>query len=129
MKPTYGRVSRFGLVAFASSLDQVGPLARTARDAALLLEAIAGHDPRDETSLNQPAPRYSQTIDQPPQGLRLGVVKEHFAAGLDGEVESAVRAAIDVYKSLGAEIRELSLPHSKYGVAAYYVIAPSEASS
>jgi len=129
MKPTYGRVSRYGLVAFASSLDQVGPFARDSRDAALLLEAIAGHDPRDSTSINRPAPQYSQSIDQPLVGLKLGVVPEHFAAGLDSEVEAAVRKAIDVYQTLGAEIREVSLPHSKYGVAAYYVIAPSEASS
>jgi aspartyl-tRNA(Asn)/glutamyl-tRNA(Gln) amidotransferase subunit A len=129
MKPTYGRVSRYGLVAFASSLDQVGPFARTTKDAALLLDAIAGHDPRDATSINQPAPRFAESIDKPLAGLKLGMVREHFAAGLDAEVESAVRAAIEVYKSLGAEIREVSLPHSKYGVAAYYVIAPSEASS
>jgi len=129
MKPTYGRVSRFGLVAFASSLDQVGPLARDTRDAALVLEAIAEHDPRDATSINRPTPRYSQSIDRPLDGLKLGVVKEHFAAGLDGEVEAAVQKAIGVYQSLGAEIREVSLPYSRYGVAAYYVIAPSEASS
>jgi aspartyl-tRNA(Asn)/glutamyl-tRNA(Gln) amidotransferase subunit A len=129
LKPTYGRVSRFGLVAFASSLDQVGPMARSARDAALLLEAIAGHDPRDSTSLDRPAPRYSETIDQPLASLKLGVVREHFAAGLDSEVERAVQDAIGAYQTMGAEIRELSLPHSKYGVAAYYVIAPSEASS
>jgi aspartyl-tRNA(Asn)/glutamyl-tRNA(Gln) amidotransferase subunit A len=129
MKPTYGRVSRYGLVAFASSLDQVGPLARSTEDAALLLDAISGHDPHDATSINRPAPRLAESIDKPLAGLKLGVVREHFAAGLDSEVESAVRAAINVYKSLGAEIRELSLPHSKYGVAAYYVIAPSEASS
>jgi aspartyl-tRNA(Asn)/glutamyl-tRNA(Gln) amidotransferase subunit A len=129
LKPTYGRVSRFGLVAFASSLDQVGPMARSARDAALLLEAIAGHDPRDSTSLDRPAPRYSQSIDQPLAGLKLGVVREHFAAGLDREVESAVQEALGLYQTMGAEIRDLSLPHSKYGVAAYYVIAPSEASS
>ncbi len=129
LKPTYGRVSRYGLVAFASSLDQVGPMARTARDAALLLEAIAGHDPHDATSLDRPLPRYSQTIDRPLEGLRLGVVREHFAAGLDREVELAVQEAIGTFQTMGAEIRELSLPHSKYGVAAYYVIAPSEASS
>jgi aspartyl-tRNA(Asn)/glutamyl-tRNA(Gln) amidotransferase subunit A len=129
MKPTYGRVSRYGLVAFASSLDQVGPLARSAEDAALLLDAIAGHDPRDATSINRPAPKFAASIDNPLAGLKLGVVREHFATGLDGEVESAVRKAIEVYKTLGAEIREVSLPHSKYGVAAYYVIAPSEASS
>ncbi len=129
MKPTYGRVSRFGLVAFASSLDQVGPFAHTTKDAALLLEAVAGYDARDSTSINRPTPRYSQSIDEPLKGLKVGVVPEHFAAGLDPEVEVAVRQAIDVYKSLGAEIREINLPHSKYGVAAYYVIAPSEASS
>jgi aspartyl-tRNA(Asn)/glutamyl-tRNA(Gln) amidotransferase subunit A len=129
MKPTYGRVSRFGLVAFASSLDQVGPFAHTTKDAALLLEAVAGYDPHDSTSINRPTSRYSQSIDEPLKGLKVGIVPEHFAAGLDPEVEAAVRQAIDVYKSLGAEIRELSLPHSKYGVAAYYVIAPSEASS
>jgi aspartyl-tRNA(Asn)/glutamyl-tRNA(Gln) amidotransferase subunit A len=129
LKPTYGRVSRYGLVAFASSLDQVGPLAGSARDAALLLEAIAGHDPRDATSLDHPAPRYSQTIDQPLKGLKLGMAREHFATGLDVEVDAAVREAIRTYESLGAEVREISLPHSKYGVAAYYVIAPSEASS
>jgi aspartyl-tRNA(Asn)/glutamyl-tRNA(Gln) amidotransferase subunit A len=129
MKPTYGRVSRFGLVAFASSLDQVGPFATTTEDAALLLEAIAGHDPRDSTSINQPAPRFSETINQPLAGLKLGIVPEHFGAGLDAEVGSAVQAAIETYKSLGAEVQEIALPHGKYGVAAYYVIAPSEASS
>jgi aspartyl-tRNA(Asn)/glutamyl-tRNA(Gln) amidotransferase subunit A len=129
LKPTYGRVSRYGLVAFASSLDQAGPMARTARDAAILLEVIAGHDPHDATSLDRETPRYSQSIDQPLEGLRLGVVREHFAAGLDREVELAVQEAIGMFQTMGAEIRELSLPHSKYGVAAYYVIAPSEASS
>jgi aspartyl-tRNA(Asn)/glutamyl-tRNA(Gln) amidotransferase subunit A len=129
MKPTYGRVSRYGLVAFASSLDQVGTFARTAEDAALLLDVIAGHDTRDSTSINQPKPIYVDSLKQPLAGLKIGIVPEHFAAGLDVEVEAAVRQAIDVYRSLGAEIREVSLPHSKYGVAAYYVIAPSEASS
>jgi aspartyl-tRNA(Asn)/glutamyl-tRNA(Gln) amidotransferase subunit A len=129
MKPTYGRVSRYGLVAFASSLDQVGPLARNTRDAALLLEAIAGHDPRDATSLKAPVPAYSQTIGQPLKGLRLGIVREHFATGLDEQVETAIRQAFTVYESLGATIHEISLPHSKYAVATYYVIAPSEASS
>jgi aspartyl-tRNA(Asn)/glutamyl-tRNA(Gln) amidotransferase subunit A len=129
LKPTYGRVSRYGLVAFASSLDQVGPMARSAKDAALLLEAIAGQDPRDATSLDRPTPAFSKTIDKPLAGLKLGVVREHFAAGLDREVEMAVQEAIGLYQTMGAEIREVSLPHSKYGVAAYYVIAPSEASS
>lgn len=129
MKPTYGRVSRFGLVAFASSLDQVGPLARTTSDAALLLEAIAGHDPADSTSIEAPVPSFSTSIEEPLQNLRLGFVREHFGEGLDGEVQSAVEQAIDLYRGLGAEVVELSLPHSKYAVATYYVIAPCEASS
>jgi len=129
MKPTYGRVSRYGLVAFASSLDQVGPMAHTVEDAALLLEAIAGHDQRDSTSLDEPVPAYTATVNQPLAGLRIGVAKEHFAAGLDAEVEQATRAALRVYESLGATVEEISLPHGKFGVATYYVIAPSEASS
>jgi aspartyl-tRNA(Asn)/glutamyl-tRNA(Gln) amidotransferase subunit A len=129
MKPTYGRVSRFGLVAFASSLDQIGPFGQSVEDAALLLETIAGHDPRDSTSLNVPVPLYTQSVNKPLTGLRIGWVREHFGPGLDAEVESAVRAALDVYESLGATLHEVSLPHSKYAVATYYVIAPSEASS
>jgi aspartyl-tRNA(Asn)/glutamyl-tRNA(Gln) amidotransferase subunit A len=129
LKPTYGRVSRFGLVAFASSLDQIGPMARTAEDAALLLEAIAGHDSRDATSIDTPVPQYSKTVSQPLTGLRLGLIREHFGPGLDSEVESAVREAIKVYQSLGAKVTELSMPHAKYGVATYYIIAPCEASS
>jgi aspartyl-tRNA(Asn)/glutamyl-tRNA(Gln) amidotransferase subunit A len=129
MKPTYGRVSRYGLVAFASSLDQIGPLARTAEDSALLLEAISGHDPRDSTSLNTTVPAYSNSVRQPLTGLKLGLIREHFGPGLDGEVEAAVRAAFKVYESLGAKVKELSMPHAKYGVATYYIIAPCEASS
>jgi aspartyl-tRNA(Asn)/glutamyl-tRNA(Gln) amidotransferase subunit A len=129
MKPTYGRVSRYGLVAFASSLDQAGPMATSAQDAALLLEAIAGHDPSDSTSIDAPAQAYSQTVTQPLTGLTLGVAKEHFGPGLDGDVEKSVREAIRVYESLGAKVKEISLPHSKYCVATYYIIAPSEASS
>ncbi|MBX3433333.1 MAG: aspartyl/glutamyl-tRNA amidotransferase subunit A [Pirellulales bacterium] len=129
LKPTYGRVSRFGLVAFASSLDQVGPMARSVRDAALLLETISGHDSSDATSIDAPVPSYTKTLDEPLKGLRIGVAKEHFAEGLDAEVKAAVRAAIAEYQSQGAEVREISLPHSKYAVATYYVIAPSEASS
>ncbi len=129
LKPTYGRVSRFGLVAFASSLDQAGPLAWTAEDAALLLEVIAGHDPRDATSVNAPVPAYSQSVQQPLAGLTLGLVREHFAAGLETDVEQAVREAVKVYESLGAKVKEISLPHSKYGVAVYYLVAPCEASS
>ncbi|MGE0609014.1 MAG: Asp-tRNA(Asn)/Glu-tRNA(Gln) amidotransferase subunit GatA [Pirellulales bacterium] len=129
LKPTYGRVSRYGLVAFASSLDQIGPMARTAQDAALLLEAMAGHDPRDSTSVDVPTVPYSQTVGQPLKGLKLGLVREHFAAGLDADVEAAVREAIRVYESLGATVKQVSMPHGKYGVATYYIIAPCEASS
>jgi len=129
MKPTYGRVSRYGLVAFASSLDQIGPIAHTAEDAALLLEALAGHDPRDSTSVDLPVPRYAETIGRPLEKLRIGLVREHFGEGLDAEVEAAVREAIRVYESLGATVRELSMPHGKYAVATYYIIAPCEASS
>lgn len=129
MKPTYGRVSRYGVVAFASSLDQVGPLGRSVEDVALVLESIAGHDPRDSTSLKVPVPAFSQSVNKPLANLRIGWVREHFGPGLDSDVEKAIREALDVYKSLGATLHEISLPHSKYAVATYYVIAPSEASS
>ncbi len=129
LKPTYGRVSRWGLVAFASSLDQIGPLAQNTEDCALLLEVIAGPDPRDSTCLPQPVPAYTETIRQPLEGLRIGVPQECFRAGLDRAVEQAVQEALQVYQSLGASIEEITLPHSSYGVAAYYIIAPSEASS
>ncbi len=129
LKPTYGRVSRFGLIAFASSLDQAGPFARTVEDLALLMEVIAGHDPADSTSVNLPVPEYTKTVRQPLAGLRLGLVREHFGEGLDAEVEAAVRAAVRIYESLGATVKWLSLPHGKYAVAVYYIIAPCEASS
>jgi aspartyl-tRNA(Asn)/glutamyl-tRNA(Gln) amidotransferase subunit A len=129
MKPTYGRVSRHGLVAFASSLDQIGAFGNSVEDVALMLEAIAGHDAMDSTSLDVAVPPYSKTVNQPLKGLRIGWVREHFGPGLDGDVEAAVRAALDVYESLGATLHEISLPNSKYAVAVYYVIAPSEASS
>lgn len=129
LKPTYGRVSRYGLVAFASSLDQLGPMGHTAEDAALLLQVIAGHDPRDSTSAPKPVPDYSSQLARPLTGLRLGLPREYFGAGLDAEVESAVREAVRVFESLGATVRDVSLPHSRYGIATYYVIAPSEASS
>lgn len=129
LKPTYGRVSRYGLVAFASSLDQVGPMACTVADTALLLEVISGHDPLDSTSAPVAVPKFSETVKQPLSGLRLGVVKEHFGPGLDPEVAAATQAAIQEYEKLGAKVREVSLPHSKYGIAVYYIIAPSEASS
>ncbi|GAA4426548.1 Asp-tRNA(Asn)/Glu-tRNA(Gln) amidotransferase subunit GatA [Bremerella cremea] len=129
LKPTYGRVSRFGLIAFASSLDQIGPMARTAEDTALFLEAMSGYDPNDSTSANVPCPLFTQTVDKPLEGLRIGLVKEHFGEGLNGEVEKAVREAVAVYESMGAKVVDISLPHNKYGIATYYIIAPSEASS
>ena len=129
LKPTYGRISRFGLVAFASSLDQIGPMAATAEDVALLLEVLAGHDALDSTSADLATPQYSKSLHQPLTGLKLGLVKEHFGPGLNSELEAAVREAVNVYKSLGATVQDISLPHSKYGIATYYIIAPSEASS
>jgi len=129
LKPTYGRVSRYGLVAFASSLDQIGPLAQTVEDTALLLQVLAGHDPADSTSIDRPVPDYSETVRRPLKDLRIGLVPEHFGEGLDAEVEAAVREAVKVYESLGATVKEVSLPHSKYAVATYYIIAPCEASS
>src|SRR5262245_3120508 len=129
IKPTYGRVSRYGLVAFASSLDQIAPLGRSAEDCALLLEVLAGHDPLDSTSANLTTPEYSKSVNQPLQGLKLGIAREYFVAGLDGEIEAAVRAAIKTYESLGATVKEVSMPNTKYGIATYYIIAPSEASS
>jgi aspartyl-tRNA(Asn)/glutamyl-tRNA(Gln) amidotransferase subunit A len=129
LKPTYGRVSRYGLVAFASSLDQIGPLSRTAEDAALLLEVLAGHDPLDSTSVDAAVPAYHATVTQPLKNLKIGLVREHFGEGLDGEVDQAVREAVKVYESLGATVKWVSLPHGKYGVATYYIIAPCEASS
>ncbi len=129
MKPTYGRVSRYGLIAYASSLDQIGPFATDVTAAAALLEAIAGHDPRDSTSVDCPVPSYTASLEQPWAGLRIGVAREFLAEGLDPEVRTAVEQALGVYRSLGAEIREIGLPHSKYSIATYYLIAPSEASS
>ena len=129
MKPTYGRVSRYGLVAYASSLDQIGPFAGDVYGAALLLESIAGHDHRDSTSVDCPVPAYTKTVDLPLAGLRIGVAKEHFVEGLDPEVERSVREAIKVYQSLGATVVDITLPRSKYCVAVYYLVASSEASS
>jgi aspartyl-tRNA(Asn)/glutamyl-tRNA(Gln) amidotransferase subunit A len=129
LKPTYGRVSRFGLIAYASSLDQVGPLAHDVGDAALLLEVIAGHDPRDCTSVDQAVPAYRATINQPVKPLTIGIAHEHFGAGLDAEVEQSVRAALKVYTAQGATLKEMSLPHSPYAVATYYLVATAEASS
>src|SRR5438034_519619 len=123
LKPSYGRVSRFGLIAYGSSLDQAGPLAHDVRDAALLFEAITGHDPRDSTSVPGPAPRILAVLDQPVRPLTIGVPREYFGEGLDAEVGQAVRAALTAYKSTGATLKEISLPHTRYAVAAYYLVA------
>jgi aspartyl-tRNA(Asn)/glutamyl-tRNA(Gln) amidotransferase subunit A len=129
LKPTYGRVSRFGLVAYASSLDQVGPFAHAVGDAALLLEVIAGHDPRDSTSVDKPVPPYRQSVAVPVKPLVIGVAREHFGAGLDAEVEQSVRAALKVYQKQGATLRDISLPNSPHAVATYYLVATAEAAS
>ena len=129
IKPTYGRVSRYGVVAFASSLDQVGPLCKDVTDAALMLEVLAGHDPFDSTSVPAPVPRYREALGREIKGLKVGLPREYFAAGLDPEVEKTVRAAVKTLEGLGAEAVEISLPHTEYGVACYYIIAPAEASS
>jgi aspartyl-tRNA(Asn)/glutamyl-tRNA(Gln) amidotransferase subunit A len=128
LKPTYGRVSRFGLVAFASSLDQIGPIARDADDAALLLQAIAGHDPNDATCVDLEVPRYAEQ-SQPGQRLRVGVVDEFFGEGLDAEVGASLETAIATFERAGAEIKRAALPHSKYGIPAYYIVATAECSS
>jgi aspartyl-tRNA(Asn)/glutamyl-tRNA(Gln) amidotransferase subunit A len=129
LKPTWGRVSRYGLIAFASSLDQVGPLTRDVRDAALLLDVIAGHDPMDATSADEPVPDYQAALTAGVHGLTLGIPEEYFVRGLDPEVEAAVREAIRTLERLGARTRPVSLPHTAHGVAVYYVLAPAEASS
>jgi aspartyl-tRNA(Asn)/glutamyl-tRNA(Gln) amidotransferase subunit A len=129
LKPTYGRVSRYGLVAFASSLDQIGPFAKDVRGAALLLQAIAGHDPRDATSVDVPVPDYAAALDGRVAGLRVGIPREYFAEGLDGEVARVVRDGIEALRRLGVTTEEVSLPTTDYGIAVYYVIAPAEASS
>ncbi len=129
IKPTYGRVSRYGVVAFASSLDQVGPLARTVEDAALAIEVIAGFDPLDSTSIDEPAPRLRDAIGAGVGGLRIGLPREYFAGGIDPDVEAAVRQAVAVLESQGATVREVSLPHTELALPAYYLIAPAEASS
>lgn len=129
LKPTYGRVSRFGLVAFASSLDQIGPLTQTVDDAALILQTIAGYDPRDTTSLDEPIPEYSATINDGVKGLKLGIPSEYFSEGIHPGVRENVENRIEHLRRLGAEIVPISLPHTKHAVATYYVIAPAEASS
>ena len=129
MKPTYGLVSRYGLIAFASSLDQIGPLTRDVRDSVIVLNAIAGHDPRDSTSIEFQPPDYTAALKTDLKGMRIGVPKEYFVDGMESGVEEATRKAIDVLKSLGAEIGEASLPHTSYALAVYYIIAPSECSA
>ncbi len=129
MKPTYGRVSRYGLIAFASSLDQIGPFANSVEDTALLLEAISGYDPNDSTSINTPVPSYAKNLDANVKGMKIGVIKELLAEGVQSEVKENVEKAIAKYKELGAQIVEISLPHVKYAIATYYIIATAEASS
>ena len=129
MKPTYGRVSRYGLVAFASSLDQVGPLTKDVRDGALMLNAICGHDPLDSTSIDRPVPDFTAALQDGLQGVRVGVPREYFGQGLDPEVEQVARTAIAMLGEAGAEIVDVTLPHTDYCVAVYYLIAPAEASS
>ncbi len=129
LKPTYGRVSRFGLVAFASSLDQIGPLTKTVRDAALIMNAIAGHDPHDSTSLNEPVPDYTARLGPDLRGIRLGLPKEYMIEGIDPQVKASVDAAVEHLNSLGAEIVEISLPATEYAIAVYYMVATAEASA
>lgn len=129
IKPTYGRVSRFGMIAFASSLDQGGAMARSAEDVAVLLQAMAGFDAQDSTSIKRAVPRYGERLNRPLVGLKVGIVREHFAAGLDSAVAKIIEEAIDQYRQLGAQVREVSLPNSHMSVPVYYVVAPAECSS
>jgi len=129
LKPTYGRVSRYGLVAYASSLDQIGPLAKTVADCALLLQALAGYDPRDSTSTPREVPDYPSSLNQGVQNRTIGIPKEYFVGGLDPEVEQAIRQAVEVLEKEGARCMEIALPHTEYAIAVYYIIAMAEASS
>lgn len=129
LKPTYGRVSRYGLVAFASSLDQIGPITKDVEDCAILLNAISGHDPGDSTSINMEVPDYKRFLTADVKGIRLGIPDEYFLAGMDPDVEKSVKEAIDLFRQLGAEVKPISLPHTPYAVAVYYVICTAEASS
>ena len=129
IKPSYGRVSRYGMIAFASSLDQGGPMTRTAEDAALLLNAMCGFDVRDSTSVDQPVPDFSAGLNSSIKGLKIGLPKEYFGAGLSADVAKVVEAAIAEYRKLGAEVVEVSLPNSQLAIPCYYVLAPAEASS
>src|SRR5437667_3304665 len=126
LKPSYGRVSRFGLTAFASSLDQVGPLTKTVRDAAMIMNAMAGHDPHDSTSLPDPVPDYTKNLDRDLKGVRLGIPKEFRVEGLDPQVKSAVNAAIKQLESLGGQIVDVNLPNTDYGITVYYFLATAE---
>ncbi len=129
LKPTYGRVSRYGVIAFASSLDQVGPMAKDVKDAAIILNSVAGYDPKDSTSVNLPTPDYTKSLTGEVKGMRIGIPKEYFISGIDPEIQSAVKEAIKTYEKLGAICEEVSLPHTDYAVPTYYIIAPAEASS
>ncbi|MBR0325827.1 MAG: aspartyl/glutamyl-tRNA amidotransferase subunit A, partial [Selenomonadales bacterium] len=129
MKPTYGRVSRYGLVAFASSLDQIGPITRDVTDCAHVMNAICGHDHRDSTSINADVPDYTKSLVCDIKGLKIGLPKEYFVEGMDAEVEASIRSAVKELEALGAEIVEVSMPHTQYAVSAYYLVAPAEASS
>ena len=129
LRPSYGRVSRYGVIAFASSLDQVGPMTKDVRDAAILLNYIAGRDPKDSTSVDVPVPDYTAALDADIEGMKVGLPREYFVEGMDPGVEKAIREAISTLEELGAEVREVSLPHTKYGVPVYYLVAPAEASA
>ena len=129
MKPTYGKVSRYGLIAFASSLDQIGPFARTVEDAAALLEVISGYDPHDSTSLKLPVENYRQSLNNDIKGMKIGLVKEFVQEGLTPDVEKAIKSAVETYKSLGAEVIEVSLPNIKHSIGIYYILATAECSS
>lgn len=129
LKPTYGRVSRYGLIAFGSSFDQIGPLTRTVEDSAIVMNVISGHDHRDSTSATQAVPDYTKSLKRDVKGLKIGLPKEYFIEGIDPEVEKSVRAAAETYKKLGAEIKTISLPNTEHSVAVYYIVAVAEASS
>jgi len=129
LKPTYGLVSRYGMIAFASSLDQAGPMAKSSEDCAMMLNVMAGFDPKDSTSIDHKKEDYTKNIDQPIEGLKIGLPKEYFAEGLDSDVAKLIEAAINQYKKLGATIVDVSLPNTNLSIPVYYVLAPAEASS
>jgi len=129
VKPTYGRVSRYGLIAFGSSFDQIGPITKTVEDAAILMNIISGHDPKDSTSAPEKVPDFTQALKRDVKGLRIGLPKEYFIEGIDPEIEKSVRQAAEIYKKLGAEIKTITLPHTEHSVAVYYIVAVAEASS